>query len=292
MPDPLPLFRTPAGRARYVAAYEAALSLWPVPHESLRVATPFGSTHVVASGPPDAPPLVLLPMAATSATIWFANVSALSRAHRVYAADTLGDLGQSVAARPHRTRAAAADWLLGLLDALAVESAPIVGASYGGWLALNLALHAPERVERLALLAPAGSFAPLSLRFVAAMAPALLAPSRRTVGKAAHALAARDFRIPEPLIDQLTAGFQNLRLRSWLGMALPVRFPARELRQLNLPVLLLVGQHEIIYRPRAVLRRAARLLPDLDAELIPHAGHGLGLEQPGLVNRRLLDFLA
>ena len=184
MPRHTSVFRTFEGAARYEASYDAALELWPVPFESLVVPTRLGTTHVIASGQPDAPPLVLLHMAAVSSTMWFPNVAALSRTYRVYAVDTLGDLGKSVPSRPRGNRSASAEWLLDALDALGVSEANLAGASYGGWLALNLALHAPERVRRLALLAPAGSFALLSLKFGLTMAPALLFPSEPVVRKA------------------------------------------------------------------------------------------------------------
>ena len=43
-----------------------------------------------------------------------------------------------------------------LLDALELDRVPIAGYSLGGWLALELAVHRPERVEKLALTAAAG----------------------------------------------------------------------------------------------------------------------------------------
>ena len=50
-----PVFRTTEGKARYLQAYEAVLREWPVPYEEIQIATRLGSTHVVASGPRDAP---------------------------------------------------------------------------------------------------------------------------------------------------------------------------------------------------------------------------------------------
>ncbi len=56
------VFKSPEGEAEYQAAYDATLSAWPVPSKSIFVPTRAGLTHVLASGPEDAPPLVLLPM--------------------------------------------------------------------------------------------------------------------------------------------------------------------------------------------------------------------------------------
>src|SRR5689334_7637357 len=92
-----PRFKSDEGRARYMAAYQAVLQDWPVPYAELDIPTRLGSTHVVASGPPNAPPLVLLPSFAATATVWRPNVEALSRRCRTYAVDVIGQPGKSIA---------------------------------------------------------------------------------------------------------------------------------------------------------------------------------------------------
>jgi hypothetical protein len=96
MPENLSIFRTPASQAKYMASYDAVLALWPVPYESFDVPTRFGKTHVIASGPKEAQPLVLLHATSASATMWFPNIADLSREFRVYALDIIGDAGKSV----------------------------------------------------------------------------------------------------------------------------------------------------------------------------------------------------
>jgi len=122
-----PRFKTEAGRARYLAAYDAALADWPVPHEALDVPTRLGPTHVVASGPTDAPALVLLPSFAGSAVVWRLNVAGLSQSYRTYAVDVIGQPGKSLARRRIRNRREFAGWLIDLLDGLGVQRASIVG---------------------------------------------------------------------------------------------------------------------------------------------------------------------
>jgi pimeloyl-ACP methyl ester carboxylesterase len=287
MPERSPIFRTSQGQAEYLAAYEAALDLWPVLYQSLHVPTRIGKTHVIASGPEDNPPLVLLPAGAMTATMWFPNVADLSRNYRVYAVDTMHDLGRSVPTQVRNTRLVSAEWLLDVLDALEIDKAYVVGASYGGWLTLNLALHAPDRVERIVLLAPAGSLKPLSWKFFLSMAPLLLFPSRRTARNAMQFLAAEGFVASERLVEQLAVGFKHYRPQM---MAFPAVFKDDELQRLDAPALLLLGEEEIIYNPHAALDRASRLIPNIQAEIVPNVGHGLSLEQPELVNARILEF--
>ena len=66
-------FKTSEGEAAYLAAYDAAMRLWPVPYEETEIPGRFGTTHVVTSGPKDAPPLVLLHGFMMSTTMWSPN---------------------------------------------------------------------------------------------------------------------------------------------------------------------------------------------------------------------------
>lgn len=55
----------------------------------------------------------------------------------------------------------AAESMVTLLDDLGIEKAHVLGNSMGGWVALETAAIAPERVERLVLMGPGGLYAPL-----------------------------------------------------------------------------------------------------------------------------------
>jgi len=268
------MFRTPQGQARYFAAYDATMALWPVPVESFDVPTRCGPTHLHVCGAKDAPPLVLLHGAAISSTMWYPNVGELSRAYRVYALDTIGDKGKSVCTRSLTTPLDFVDWLREVFTALRFERAHIAGLSYGGFLALNVALLAPERVMKLVLLAPAASLLPLEPVDFGSLDVTLRIFARHDVHNS-------------PVIQQLIleTDFQGDY------QVYPPVYTDDELRQVKSPTLLMVGEDEIIYDPRAALARAASLIPNIQTQLIPGAGHALTLDRPELVNARLLEFL-
>lgn len=71
----------------------------------------------------------------------------------------------------------------------------------------------------------------------------------------------------------------------------PTVFTDQELKQIDLPTLLLIGSAEKIYRPLKAIDRAQRLMPDLTAEIIPNAGHLLIMDQPEIINALILRFL-
>jgi pimeloyl-ACP methyl ester carboxylesterase len=87
--------------------------------------------------------------------VWEHNVAALASAgSTVYALDLIG-YGQSGGERLEHPRQALA--LLELMDVEGLQTATIGGVSWGGMIALELALSAPERIERLILVDSAGA---------------------------------------------------------------------------------------------------------------------------------------
>lgn len=142
--------------AMLVDQYRNVLGQWPVAADHLWVDTREGSTFVVACGPKDAPPLVLLHGALTNSAIWMFDAELWSQSFRVYAVDVIGEPGLSTAKQLPVEGGRYAAWLDDVLAGLDLENAAFVGVSFGGWLALNYAVRRPHRVDRLALLCPAG----------------------------------------------------------------------------------------------------------------------------------------
>lgn len=137
MDNPINLFKTPTGQARYFAAYDAAMELWPVPYESRFVTTSYGRTHIISCGPEDAFPLVLLHAGQASSTMWFPNIAHLSGKFHVLALDTPGEPGKSIPTQHNATKKDCAAWLEGVLDALGISKTHVMGLSRGGWLDTN-----------------------------------------------------------------------------------------------------------------------------------------------------------
>jgi len=164
--DAFPSFRSDAAQAQFEQAYDTALAAWPVPHQSLQLETGLGPTHVIASGATSAPAVVLLPSFSATALLWAPNVAALSACHRVYAVDVVGQPGLSRALRKIRRREDFSGWLSEVLDALHLRRTALVGASFGAFLAANQAIAEPLRVERLALIGPAGVFVGMSPKVI------------------------------------------------------------------------------------------------------------------------------
>ncbi|MFD9127496.1 alpha/beta fold hydrolase [Kitasatospora sp. NPDC059571] len=276
----------PVESQEFTAAYDAMLARWPEGTAELDVPTPYGTTRVHALGPADGTPLVLLPGGGATGTVWYAEAAALGARHRVLAVDLPGEPGRSLpGGRPVRTPADLTAWLDALLDGLGADRVHLCGHSYGAWIALAYAVHAPGRVDRLALLDPTGCFAgfrpgyllralPLVLRPTPARARAHLA--RETAGAAAAA----------------DAQWQELyALGAGLG-GRPVVGRRPDTAGLRLPVLVLLAERSGVHDVHRVAENARRALPQAEIATLAGASHhtvptGCAAE----LDRRLLAFL-
>ncbi|MFQ5697093.1 MAG: alpha/beta fold hydrolase [Myxococcota bacterium] len=100
-------------------------------------------------------PLVLISGLGGKGTHWQPFLDAAARSHRVLTFDNRG-AGVALPPRPGATIRDFALDLLELLDDLGLERASFAGRSMGGMIAQELALLAPERVDRLVLVSTTG----------------------------------------------------------------------------------------------------------------------------------------
>jgi pimeloyl-ACP methyl ester carboxylesterase len=265
------------------------MKLWLVPHEEREIPTRFGKTHVVISGPEEASPLVLLHGYMATLMMWAPNIADLSTDYRVYAIDVMGQPGKSIPDEPVRNAADYVAWLTATLNGLHLDRISLVGMSYGGWLALNYALAAPERVQKLALLSPAGSLLPIVRQFSLRGVLMSLFPTHFTVKSFMHWLGFTDSR--RDVFELMYLGLKHFRIPPDTLRVMPTVFSDDALGAMHVPTLLLMGEHEVIYDSTAALARARRLIPDFRGELVPSSSHDMCFTQHRIVDARVLEFL-
>jgi 3-oxoadipate enol-lactonase len=115
--------------------------------------------HYRIDGADELPVLVLSNSLGTNLSMWNPQIEELSQHFRVLRYDTRGHGASDVPTGPYTIEQLGQD-VVGLLDGLAIDRAHFAGVSMGGMTGMWLALHAPERIESLALCNTAAFIGP------------------------------------------------------------------------------------------------------------------------------------
>ncbi len=246
------------------------------------------------------PPIMLLHGLGGSLYDWRHILRPLARNHRVLAVDLLGAGESEIPETEDFSIAAQARRVRGLLDALAVPRATLVGNSYGGGVALRVAQDWPERVDRLVLINSVCYPEDIPTYVGLAKAPcAECVAETLPLGRMARWVLRNSYRTVEKLSDEeLETYIQELRapgrrraIIQIIRAVLPpdtTEFEAR-LKTIRSPALLIWGKFDETV-PIALGRRLLRDLPD--ARLMElDAGHVPNQECPDEVVTLMRGFL-
>lgn len=117
------------------------------------------SIHYTIDGDAKAPVLLLSNSLGTSLAMWEPQMATLIRHFRVLRYDTRGHGQSSVAPGPYSIEMLGGD-AIRLLDHLGIARAHVCGLSMGGITAMWLAIHHPQRIDRLVLSNTAACIGP------------------------------------------------------------------------------------------------------------------------------------
>jgi len=241
----------------------------------------------------DGPAVVLIHGFGLDMRMWNPQVGPLAARFRVVRYDCRG-FGASGPLDPAVPYTHAGD-LVALLDHLDVGDAVLAGLSFGGRVALQAALAAPDRVRGLALLDAVLDGVPWDPE----SARALDEVARRV--QAGGVLAGREAWLAHPLfaaarerpdlaaaLAAMVAGYPG---QHWLGQDphRPTRPPIDVLEGIAVPALVAVGQRDVpgFREMSAVL---ARRIPGAAYHVVADAGHMVSMEQPAATNDLLISF--
>jgi pimeloyl-ACP methyl ester carboxylesterase len=242
------------------------------------------STSAMTSASSSVTGLVLVPGLLCDHTLWAPQLAGLADCAALWVPDIT----------PCETLEAATAHILA---ASPFRRFSLAGLSMGGYLAASIALRAPERIERLALLNTRAhaSDAPNSIErrqqmivlaenggfedVVARLMPTLLSAAALAKPEIAGPVGTMSRRLGASVFVRQQRA--NLRRDSIADRISGIRCPT-----------LLIGGSEDAIAPAPAMAELAALLPNADLKILPGCGHLSTLEQPAQVNALMRAWLA
>ncbi len=253
-------------------------------HRSEQLSVAGVRTHMLRGGR-GTPLLVLAPEFASNR--WFPYHEALAARFQVFAPDHLG-FGESE--RP--------EWLEGiddlvfhyvdLLDMLGLERVSIIGTSLGGWVAAELAVAHPQRVERLVLVGASGLKVDGVERFDVFVHPIEATLQHLFYDQSRVAQLLPTDLGPEVIVRGYHESTTLARL-TWNPYMYNPKL-ARRLRRISAPTLILWGQEDA-FLPPPHAEAYAQLIPHATLTMIPQCGHLVPFEQTDVFIKHVVAFL-
>jgi pimeloyl-ACP methyl ester carboxylesterase len=246
---------------------------------------PGGRVHLLRGG--DGPPLLFL-HAAGGAGLWHEFHELLAHRFTVFAPDHPGFGGSDQLADVEGMD----DLVYHYLDVIArlgLDRPHVVGGSFGGWLAAELAVAAPHAVGSLTLLSAAGLRLPehpIADLF-------LMTPPQLAAALFHDPVKAANFFPAEPGIDDILAAYRDmtaLARYSWTPFLCNPKL-ARRLHRVTAPTRVVWPDDDRIV-PIAHGHRYAELIPGAELTVVEDCGHAMYFERPEEFAGVVTEFLA
>ena len=267
---------------------------------------------VAPTGPANGRTAVLLHGKNFCAATWAPTIAVLAEAgFRVVAVDQIGFCKASKPTGYQFSLPQLAANTKGLLDALEIEKAVVIGHSMGGMLGARFAIQHPEAVERLVLVNPIGLEDWQAEGVPYATLDTAFAGERRTTFDSIKAYQRRfyydgdwrpEYDAPVEMLAGLYAGpggeivAWNQAQTSDMIFTQPV---VHEFDRINAPTTLIIGANRAPEAVQARLglypqlgRRTAEAIPNARLVLFDDLGHAPQTEDPDRFHQALLEALA
>ncbi len=241
----------------------------------------------------EGPPVVMLHGLTSNLTALQPEIERLSQSFEVIAVDSRGH-GRSD--KPARyTLQDHIDDVVGIMDALNLDTVDLIGTSAGSYIAQGVASQQPQRIRKLVLIVPKSNGKTSSVaRFIAQHEDEVRGMSHDEI----QALVLS--RIFAPSTPQSVKEAQAIRSQQQAGQGLTLDAQQAEaasqalagfdfrpvLAQITAETLVISGRHDILNPPEEG-HLIAELIPNTRLEILEHSGHLPNVEEP----ERLLDLI-
>ncbi|MCD6065416.1 MAG: alpha/beta hydrolase [Bacteroidetes bacterium] len=284
------IYKSPETKAKIWKLYDERIRNCNIEYEEVYVDTFAGKTHVIITGEPSGPPLIVLHGINAGAPMALEAVKGLGKHYRIYAFDTVGQATKSSETRLPMNDKSYGKWIAETMDGLGIKQAYTIGISFGGFLLQKAMSYCPERILKGIMVVPGGlvngaagtSFAKLSIPLMKFL----------FTKKEKH------------LVNFMNAFYDDKETKDiafqkhvLLGIKMDYRRPAllqaEDVKEMKHPVYAIVVDNDIFFPGNKALERCKKLFPDFrDSYILRNTKHIPSASKFAEIESKIVQWLA
>ncbi len=281
------LFKSEAGEREILEEYDRKLGELNITYESIFVETSFGTTHIIKTGSPSSPPLLLIHGSNGCAPIALEVYPNLRKHFQVFAIDVLGQPNKSAGTRMSMKDASYGEWINEIIDQLELNQVVLAGFSFGGLVILKTLTYKGDKIKSAFLAAPAyivnGNPLKALFRVFIPMQLYMRTHKMKYIEKFLSVVFTdRD----EFAVNFLSKVFLHFDMDF---TAVPV-IDKKEAQLIKTPITILAGKNDILFPGSKMRKRAQQLFPSLkDFLLLENSKHVQDKKGNQIFEKLILD---
>ncbi|MCB0664053.1 MAG: alpha/beta hydrolase [Saprospiraceae bacterium] len=266
-----PLFSSEAAKNEILGIYDQKLAELNIEYQSTYLTTKFGNTHILITGNPANPPLLLIHGSNGCAPIGLECYPNLTKKYQVFAIDVLAQPNKSDGTRLSMKDESYGKWTHEIIQKLNLKEVTLAGFSFGGLIILKTLAFSASNIKQAFLASPAyivnGN--PLKALFK------VFIPMRRY-------MSTQKMRFLEKFLaevfterDDFAVNFLSKVFLHFNMDFTPVPvISKKEAQKITTPFNLLAAKNDVMFPGEKMIKRARKLFPTMrQSILLNHSKH-------------------
>lgn len=255
-----PLFTSEEGKNEILGLYDQKLRELNIPFQSQVIGTSFGSTHLIITGDPSNPPLLLVHGSNGCAPIGLACYPNLTKRYQVFAIDVLAQPNKSAGTRLSMKDDSYGRWMNEVIGTLGLQDVVLAGFSFGGLIILKTLSFKENNIKKAYLASPAyivnGN--PLKALFKVFIPMKMYMKTKKM--KYLEKFLAEVFTDRDPFaVKFLSKVFLYFKMDF---SPVPV-ISKKEAENISTPLYLLAAKEDVMFPGKKMIKRARKIFPSL-----------------------------
>lgn len=280
------LFKSEQGKQDILRLYDEKLKELEMEFEFLKVNTSFGETHIIATGNPSNPPMILVHGSNGCAPIALEAYPNLHKAFRVYAVDVLAQPNKSAETRLSMKDASYGEWMNEIITKLDIDSVTMAGFSFGGLVILKTLENDESKIKEVYLSAPAyivnGNPLKALFKVFIPMKKFMKTQNIKYVEKFLSTLFTERDAFALAFLPKVFLEFE-------MDFTPVPTINSRKAKNITTPITIFAAENDIMFPGKKMIKRATKIFPSLiECKLFENAKHVQNRAQNSVIENVIL----